>query len=140
MKKANVKLLRPFFVQSHGRQESKMDPSHRIDKITAETVQQLLKEYPTVVADKLHALDESRYATVPNALASRADAHLTKAEVTTLIDWKLSHGTFRPTLKKLVAQNGDDDVEIATRDAFATFAQDSKTNVKAVSALTFFRP
>ncbi|KAK4496357.1 hypothetical protein PRZ48_012337 [Zasmidium cellare] len=108
-----------------------MNPSHRIDEITVENAQQLLTEYPAIVADKLHALDEARYNTIPTALAARDDNSLTKQEVATLVDWKLSHGTFRPTLKKLVEQNSDDDIRSATTTAFESFAKDPHNNIKS---------
>ncbi|KAF2166778.1 hypothetical protein M409DRAFT_54566 [Zasmidium cellare ATCC 36951] len=108
-----------------------MDRSHRIDDITSEPVQQLLTEYPTIVAAKLHVLDEARYNTIPTALAARDENSLTKQEVATLVDWKLSHGTFRPTLKKLVDQNSDDDIRSITTAAFESFAQDPHDNIKS---------
>jgi hypothetical protein len=36
-----------------------------------------------------------------------------------LVDWKLSHGTFRPSLKNLVASNSEDTVADTTREAFS---------------------
>lgn len=108
-----------------------MDPNYRIDSITKGAVQELLREYPAVVSEKLHALDEARYESIPTALASRDNASLTKPEVARLVEWKLSHGTFRPTLKKLVDQNSDDDIASTTRDGFDSFAQDPHANIKS---------
>lgn len=107
-----------------------MEPSHRIDDITVDTIQQLLTDYPTTVPAKLHALDETRYEAIPSTLAARDELSLTKQDVASLVDWKLSHGTFRPTLKKLVDQNSDDDVRSTTTTAFKSFAQDPRDNIK----------
>lgn len=108
-----------------------MEPSHRIDEITIDTIHQLLTSYSSTVPDKLHALDEARYEAIPSALAARDETSLTKQEVATLVDWKLSHGTFRPTLKKLVDQNSDDAIRSTTKTAFESFAQDSSKNIKS---------
>jgi hypothetical protein len=61
-------------------------------------------------------------------------SYLTKAELTTLMDWKLTHGTFRPTLKGLIAQNDDRTVETVTRDGLALWP-DVKESIKKLSEL-----
>jgi hypothetical protein len=64
-------------------------PSHAITSITLPTFNTVLARYPTAVPDKLRALDTQRYVAIPAAVAARADAHLTKEEVVTLVEWKL---------------------------------------------------
>lgn len=108
-----------------------MEPSHRIDDITIDTVLQLLADYSTTVPNKLHVLDEARYEAIPTALAARDESSLTKQEVATLVDWKLNHGTFRPTLKKLVDQNSENDIRSNTTTAFESFALDPRNNIKS---------
>lgn len=95
-------------------------------------IESLLAEYPHIVASKLKDLDESRYNTIPKIVAERKAgglSYLTKEEVVRLVEWKLSHGTFRPSLKKLVESNSEDDIRTASVNAFSRDL-DSKENVK----------
>lgn len=110
-----------------------MDRRHEFSKIDAESVACLLEQYPSIVPPKLTDLDSSRYESIPSILASRKtadDSHLTKSELVTLVDWKLSHGIFRPSLKALVNQNGGDTIETITRDALSTFDASSVESAK----------
>ncbi|KAL2260156.1 hypothetical protein VTK26DRAFT_5943 [Humicola hyalothermophila] len=51
-------------------------------------------------------LDEYRYGTALDAFASgKSDASMGLDHVKTLVEWKLRHGKFRPTLMKLVSSN-----------------------------------
>lgn len=102
-----------------------MDGDYNFDSIALDTFQNLLDEYPKVVEGKLTALDHARYETIPKSLQAHkgeADgvvtACLSKAEVLKLVDWKLAHGTFRPSLRKLVDSNDEKDVEFRTRIAY----------------------
>lgn len=95
-------------------------------------IESLLAEYPHIVASKLKDLDESRYDTIPKTVAERkagGPPYLTKDEVVRLVEWKLSHGTFRPSLKKLVESNSENDIRTASVNAFSREVE-SKENVK----------
>ncbi|KAH7030447.1 hypothetical protein B0J12DRAFT_316595 [Macrophomina phaseolina] len=84
-----------------------------------------LRRYPSLVPATLSALDHARYTAIPAALSERrqrtasAEFALTRAELVTLVEWKLRHGTFRPTLLALVQQNGEDAVAATSARAFA---------------------
>ena len=60
-----------------------------IDVINLDDFNGLLVKYKDVVPDKLEELEKQRLEIIPKALAERTDAHLTKTEVQTLLDWKL---------------------------------------------------
>lgn len=45
------------------------------------------------------------------------------------------HGTYRPNLAKLVAENSLDEVRTLTRDAFSSYEADNTTYAKSVTAL-----
>ncbi|KAJ9107507.1 hypothetical protein QFC21_000963 [Naganishia friedmannii] len=72
--------------------------------------------------DSLAVLDDWRLKTLPEVLKERRDHtagdHLKKAEVEKLIRWKLMHGTFRPSLMKLVSSNEESKIENVTARAF----------------------
>lgn len=100
-----------------------MDNEYNFDRITLETFKSLLEQYADVVDPKLVELDKGRYETIPQAVQARkagaASSHgLTKDELTTLVEWKLSHGTFRPSLKALVMSNSEKDVATCTGAAY----------------------
>nr|OQO30999.1 hypothetical protein B0A51_01238 [Rachicladosporium sp. CCFEE 5018] len=98
------------------------------DGIDKGTFNSLLKQYPTCVPDKLGSFDEQRFNNLPGILAKRngeGKVYLTKEEVATLVDWKLSHGTFRPSLKGLVLQNSPEFVLEVTTDGLSTSSDDN---------------
>lgn len=110
-----------------------MKSHNRRDTITPAILEQLVAQYDTVVPTKLKQLDIVRYQTTPSIIAQRragGDPHVRLEELTALVEWKLSHGTFRPSLKKLVAQNSDEFVQETTRTAFS--AQVDDTTIKTV--------
>lgn len=63
-------------------------------------------------------------ATVAARWADAGATWITRDELILLMDWKLARGKFRPTLPKLVRQNGAADVESVTKRAFATLLKD----------------
>lgn len=105
--------------------------------ITPGTFTTVLGQYPSIVPAKLAALDEARYNSIPQRLkgSERDKPSLSKEEVATLVDWKLSHGKFRPTLRALVQQNSEEDVESTTSDAFASYVASQKKATDAKFAL-----
>ncbi|KAK8210329.1 hypothetical protein M8818_003497 [Zalaria obscura] len=118
-----------------------MDPSHHPNVIDASSFDALLDAYPSTVSSKLDELEKARLETIPAALEQRksSDAYLEKSEVQTLVDWKLSHGTFRPSLKKLVASNSEEAVETTTKAAYGLYAEDKANHGKALKELATLR-
>lgn len=119
--------------------------SIHISEISLDTFHSVLAEYSStrdrIATSKkgdLAALDHARYTTIPAAVAARRKggppAHITKAELTTLMDWKLTHGTFRPSLKGLIAQNDGKVVESVTRAGFEAWP-DAKASIKKLTEL-----
>jgi hypothetical protein len=67
-----------------------MDDLYNYESITHETFSELLESYKELVPSKLAELEEQRLEIIPKVLSERADdAHLKKAEVQKLVDWKL---------------------------------------------------
>ncbi|OTB19227.1 hypothetical protein K445DRAFT_72774 [Daldinia sp. EC12] len=60
---------------------------------------------------------------------------MTLDDVKTLVDWKLRHGKFRPTLMKLVSSNDDAFVESTIREAIDEYRTSLDTS-KALSTVT----
>ena len=61
-------------------------------QISLDTLHPLLLSYDSYVPDKIHELEELRLSTIPQALAQRkkdGNPFLEKAEVTSLVEWKL---------------------------------------------------
>lgn len=105
-----------------------MDSSHSSSAITLQEVKRLITFYPALISAKLADLEHARLHTIPAAISSRKPdspdgQYLSKPELQQLVDWKLSHGTFRPTLRALVAQNPPDLVQETTAEAFALLAK-----------------
>lgn len=63
---------------------------HDIKTINGEEFNSILRSYPDIVPPKLGKLEQERLETIPKVVAERnGNAHLTKSEVQTLVDWKL---------------------------------------------------
>lgn len=71
----------------------RLDPRHGFDVIDQSSFEWVLQHYRSLVAsDGDEDLDELRYITIPDKLNVRhaeGDAHLTKADLITLVTWKL---------------------------------------------------
>uniref|UniRef100_A0A8C7XQ96 Zgc:112496 n=1 Tax=Oryzias sinensis TaxID=183150 RepID=A0A8C7XQ96_9TELE len=63
-------------------------------------------------------LDKWYQEELPVQISSRAEKHITLAELVKLMQWKLTRGKFRPRLQQLVASNSEDTVEKCSRNAF----------------------
>ncbi|KAG9997035.1 hypothetical protein KCU78_g17148, partial [Aureobasidium melanogenum] len=113
-----------------------MDEIYNYETITYKTFSELLDSYKELVQSKLDELEEQRLVIIPKSLSERTeDAHLKKLEVQKLVDWKLGHGTFRPSLRKLVESNADEAVEQCTREAFETYDKDNEQWDKVVGMM-----
>ncbi|KAB2574874.1 uncharacterized protein LTHEOB_9359 [Lasiodiplodia theobromae] len=75
-----------------------------------------LRRYPALVPAALKPLDQIRYHDIPTAISSSPS--LSAPQLEQLVEWKLKHGTFRPTLLALVRSNAPSAVEAATTEAF----------------------
>ena len=105
-----------------------MDPKYSFDTIAPAEFNALLAKYKDIVPSKLTDLDKERYFTIPD-LVEELDGHerLSKDQLATLVDWKLSRGKFRPTLKALVQQNSEADVQSITGEGFETYIRGFRT-------------
>ncbi|OAG07470.1 uncharacterized protein CC84DRAFT_1089392 [Paraphaeosphaeria sporulosa] len=102
-------------------------------QISRETFNAILSHYSSIVPEKLRELDVLRYETIPAAVISRAKeggAELTKDEVVKLVEWKLKHGTFRPTLLSLVQANPAPSIANTTRTAFSSSPSSPNTTAQ----------
>ncbi|KNG88083.1 hypothetical protein ANOM_002903, partial [Aspergillus nomiae NRRL 13137] len=71
-------------------------------------------------------LDALRYEGLPGVAAEKQC--LEKEEVLKLVEWKLKHGVFRPTLLGMVKANQPKTVQKATSDAFTTTGEEEETD------------
>ena len=62
---------------------------HDSKTISRAVFDEKLQSYASTVPAKLANLEKQRLETIPHALAEREAPLLTKAEVQTLVDWKL---------------------------------------------------
>ncbi|KAM0288046.1 hypothetical protein ACHAQH_000114 [Verticillium albo-atrum] len=84
----------------------------------------------------LKELDEFRYVEAPR-LFSQIDAPerpMNHDDVKVLVDWKLRHGKFRPTLMKLVTSNDPSMVSKTIKDGISTYQKTSDV-AKALAIL-----
>ena len=117
-----------------------MDPIYALKTIDPATFDKIFRKYADLVPEKLLRLDKTRYITIPESLNNQPDSpSLSKDDVATLVDWKLSHGKFRPSLKGLVQQNPESVVEDTTRNAFEAYNASSKATKQSLDILTKLR-
>ncbi|KAJ4237195.1 hypothetical protein NW759_000316 [Fusarium solani] len=113
-----------------------------VDKITIDEFNQLLGQYPALIKDisstksakpgqkTLEALDEYRYNDALDMFSPGKDTRPMKLDdIKTLVEWKLRHGKFRPTLMKLVSSNDADTAEDIVKQAIDAYKED--TNIDA---------
>lgn len=83
-----------------------------------------LARYPeesSALSDK----DLTRYTTIPETIRATdrgSNGCITSEELVQLVEWKLKHGKFRPSLLKLAKENDDNKVRNTTTAAFAHLA------------------
>ena len=123
-----------------------LDDKYRIDVITKEAFADALKDYQECVPFRAYDFETPRYVTIPKSVTARKESgkpNLGKTEVVTLVDWKLSHGTFRPKLKQLVQTNPPEVVKKTTAAAFSSFdgsLEKVKSSLKELSTLKGIGP
>jgi predicted flap endonuclease-1-like 5' DNA nuclease len=104
------------------------------DTISHETFTALLSRYPALLAsisasrgNDLADLDEFRYTTAPALVRCRPHDNrgepMTLAHLCRLVEWKLRHGKFRPTLLALVSSNPPDVVSATISEAITATTQ-----------------
>ncbi|MCJ1313340.1 hypothetical protein MMC25_007017 [Agyrium rufum] len=81
----------------------------------------------------LPSLDHLRYITLPAKV--QRQQHLTLPDLKEAMEWKLTHGTSRPTLRALIASNSPSFVEEVSRDAFAMWHADSRVYLRPLKKL-----
>ncbi|KAI1649980.1 DUF1479-domain-containing protein [Daldinia loculata] len=118
------------------------------NNISLEQFQQLLGRYESLIESissakgakpgqkTLLELEQFRYRDAVTAYGSEGSkSTMALNDVKTLVDWKLRHGKFRPTLMKLVSSNDDALVERIIREAVEEYRTSLDTS-KAVRTIT----
>ncbi|KUI70924.1 hypothetical protein VM1G_06119 [Cytospora mali] len=118
-----------------------------LETITSEEFQKALGHYNELVqrADEpiakpgqktLVELDTFRYEEAPSLFALKKPSRPMRLDdVKTLVEWKLKHGKFRPTLMKLVSSNDESFVEGTIKNALDLYKKPSDTPA-ALNVLT----
>lgn len=104
-----------------------MLPDYLPDRISLSQIQDLCEKYKFLVSETIKHLEHARIDVIPKEILNRRPPHITKNELITLMKWKLKHGTFRPSLMKLVLENSDAVVERSTGAAFALYESSAGT-------------
>ncbi|KAH8883878.1 hypothetical protein GQ53DRAFT_771408 [Thozetella sp. PMI_491] len=109
------------------------------DSISAAEFQQYLDRYPACIAaisdskgardgqKTLAELDEYRYGKAISELSGKDSKPIELEDVKTLVEWKLRHGKFRPTLMKLVSSNEAGFVKSTVQEAAESYRNDANT-------------
>src|SRR3712207_2770749 len=89
-----------------------------------------LESYPAViearVVSRLPELDAWYRDELPGLLAGRSPGHLTLDELVRVTEWKMKRGAWRARNLVLVRGNDPDEVERASREAFALIPEPRK--------------
>ncbi|KAF4629464.1 hypothetical protein G7Y89_g8682 [Cudoniella acicularis] len=122
-------MLRTIF----GKKEEDKEPQIMASTITTSEFKDALSRYPAVLKTQIKApkpghlpleeLDKFRYVEAPARFSKKTGRTMTIEDVQKLVDWKLRHGAWRPSLPKQVASNTTEKVEAATKDAFDHYAK-----------------
>ncbi|KAI1631660.1 hypothetical protein F4809DRAFT_646199 [Biscogniauxia mediterranea] len=82
-------------------------------------------------------LDKFRYGDALACFQSeKPERGMTRDDVKTLVDWKLRHGKFRPTLMKLVSSNEDETVRKTIQEAMTRYWSDPEDPAQALDIIT----
>lgn len=97
-----------------------------------------LADYPACVArqpsELLHKRDPWYRETLPGLLAARPEPFLRRDELIWVVEWKMARGVWRARNLHLARQNSPDEVEAASRAAFAAIP-DERAPLKLLGAL-----
>ncbi|KAH8813318.1 hypothetical protein F5884DRAFT_632850, partial [Xylogone sp. PMI_703] len=101
--------------------------------ITLEQFHAALQRYPELITKvsklpktgfpTLEELDTFRYVEAPARFSKGSVEFMEREDVMKLVDWKLRHGVYRPTLPKQVASNTNEQVKETLTEAFALYQQ-----------------
>ncbi|XP_041937806.1 uncharacterized protein zgc:112496 [Alosa sapidissima] len=69
-------------------------------------------------AGKLLALDKWYQEELPKQITARTQRHVTRDELSKLMEWKLTRGKFRPRLQQLIGSNSEEVVQSCSIKAF----------------------
>ncbi|KAM0440905.1 hypothetical protein ACHAPT_000208 [Fusarium lateritium] len=107
-------------------------------KITIDEFNQLLSQYPALIEEvsdtkgakpgqkTLQVLDEYRYNDALDTFSTGKHTRPMRLDdIKTLVEWKLRHGKFRPTLMKLVSSNDADTAEDIVKQAIDAYREDT---------------
>ncbi|KAI1106160.1 DUF1479-domain-containing protein [Jackrogersella minutella] len=120
-----------------------LDQSLLPNNISLDQFQQLLSRYDYLIdsvsstkgvksgQQTLLELDKFRYYGAVSKFQPAAKLPMTLDDVKVLVEWKLRHGKFRPTLMKLVSSNDGDVVERTVKEAVEGY----RSNADATEAL-----
>ncbi|KAL6919708.1 hypothetical protein ACHAPO_008703 [Fusarium lateritium] len=121
------------------------------DQVSLEEFNRLLLRYPSVIQrisdekgvkngqKSLKDLDEYRYSeALDNFDVGKRIRPMTIDDIKTLVEWKLRHGKFRPTLMKLVSSNNPDDAQEVIKQALEIYDEKADT-VTTLDVLTKLR-
>ncbi|TQS34583.1 hypothetical protein Golomagni_05026 [Golovinomyces magnicellulatus] len=105
-----------------------------------------LSRYPSILkkvskkakagAQSLEELDEFRYRTAIANFNKSRRCNMEISDVIKLVEWKMHHGTFRPSLRKLVSSNSNDTLTAATKSAFDYYTENKNDIVGTLEKLT----
>ncbi|XP_063077641.1 uncharacterized protein zgc:112496 isoform X2 [Engraulis encrasicolus] len=70
-------------------------------------------------AGKLLALDKWYQEELPKLISARSEPHVTRDDLSKLMEWKLTRGKFRPRLQQLIESNSAETVMSCSKKAFA---------------------
>ncbi|EKD18537.1 uncharacterized protein L3040_007439 [Drepanopeziza brunnea f. sp. 'multigermtubi'] len=108
--------------------------------ISADEFKDALARYPAVIqkfsktrkagSASLEELDKFRYQVAPINFSMKTGRLMAMDDLKKLVEWKLNHGIYRPTMTKMIASNTNEKLEAATTAAFAAYA-----NGESISAV-----
>ncbi|KAI0452684.1 hypothetical protein F5B21DRAFT_327522 [Xylaria acuta] len=117
------------------------------ENITISRFSELLSRYASLIKSissgkapkagqpSLLELDEYRYGVaVETFRSSKPSRQMEHDDVKTLVDWKLRHGKFRPTLMKLISSNNGEAVKKTIQEAMTQYWLDNNVT-KAIDAI-----
>ncbi|KAH8194365.1 hypothetical protein TruAng_011474 [Truncatella angustata] len=111
------------------------------ENISNDAFRKLLDRYPTLIESisnrksskpgqkTLVELDEFRYHDATKLFSSKSpEQQMSHDDVKILVDWKLRHGKFRPTLMKLVSSNDAEAVKETVENAMRAYWKSPDAN------------
>ncbi|RKF83870.1 hypothetical protein GcM3_007044 [Golovinomyces cichoracearum] len=114
--------------------------------ITQHEFDNALSRYPSILkkisknakagAQSLEELDEFRYRTAIANFNKNKKRTMEISDVIKLVEWKMHHGTFRPSLRKLVSSNSNDTLTAATKSAFDYYSKNKNDITGTLEKIT----